>query len=68
MTDKVRKRRLYLHVIHHRRNLLAYNVCFDFLYKFETFLILRRIQQDFIINVVASSCEVGLLVILFRFQ
>ena len=33
------------------------HVCFDFLYNFETFLILRRIRRDIAINVKTFSCR-----------
>ena len=43
-------------------------MCFDFLYNFlvETFLILRKIQRDTIINVHRFSCNVP--VMLLRFE
>ena len=50
-----------------RKNVTEHKMCFDFLYNFfsETYLILRRIEQDIIINVRRSSCKV--LIILVRF-
>jgi len=39
---------------------LTQNVCFGFLYNFffsETFLILRRIQRDAVINTYRSKCR-----------
>ena len=39
-------------------------VCFDFLYKFsETFLILRRFQRDFFVNMHRSSCTVPVILV-----
>ena len=40
-------------------------MCFNFLYNFETFLNLRIILRDIIINLLRSSCNI--LVILIRF-
>ena len=33
------------------------NACFDFLYNFETFLILRRTERDTMINLQRSTCK-----------
>ena len=43
------------------------HVCFDFLCNFfsESFLILKRIQQDTIINVHRSSCKVSIILVRF---
>ena len=42
-------------------------MCFDFLYNFfsETFLILRRSEQDIFINVRRSSCQVLVILVIF---
>ena len=50
-----------------KKKVIEHKTNFDFLYKScpKTFLILRRIQQDIIINVHTSSCKVP--VILVRF-
>jgi hypothetical protein len=44
----------------------TWNVCFDFLYNFEKFLIVRRIKRDIVPNVIRSSCK--WLVFLVRFE
>jgi hypothetical protein len=51
--------------MHGNYNIKNKNVCFDFLYNFERFLILRRIQQD-VINLHRYSWKVA--VILVRFN
>jgi hypothetical protein len=44
---------------------MEHEMCVDFLYKFETFLILRKIQRDIIINVHRSSCKVLVILVIF---
>jgi len=62
----------YFYTFSHKRRdfrqnkLLCINVCFDILYNFETFLILRRTERDMVMNVCWFSCKVTL--ILVRFQ
>ena len=38
-------------------------MCFDFLYNFETFLIVRRIQRDIVINVKTSLCKIPVILV-----
>ena len=40
-------------------------MCFDFLYDFETFLILRRIRRGIVINVKTSSCKLHVILVGF---
>jgi fucose 4-O-acetylase-like acetyltransferase len=46
-----------------KKSYWTYNACLDFLYNFETFLILRRIQRGIMINVHRSSCKVPVIVV-----
>ena len=43
-----------------KKKVIEHKMCFDFLYKLlcATFLILRKLQRDIIINVHRSSCKV----------
>jgi hypothetical protein len=58
---------LYFSTLSHKRHDLTSNVRFDFSLQllFETFLILRRIQRDIVINVYSSSCKVPVILVTF---
>ena len=46
-----------------RKNVTEPKICFDFLYNFlfKTFLILKRIQRDIVLNVRTSSWKVSII-------
>jgi hypothetical protein len=45
------------------KKVINHKMCFDFLYYFETFLALRRVQQDIIVNVRRFSCNVSVIIL-----
>ena len=47
------------------KTLLNTNLCSDFIYNFETFLIARRVLRNIITHVHRSSCETPVIVVRF---